>query len=200
MITKNLAVLVLAAGASKRMGTIKQLLPWKGKTMLGHAIELAQNLDLGGMLVVLGAHAERLKPECAIYGAETIANMQWHKGLGSSIACGIKELMDRSADWEAVLIILCDQPLFDVNYFKGMITAFQNQEKNIVATGYDKKAGVPAIFSRKYFKELLLLEKDHGARNIINANKKDIFVIDSHNRNVDVDTIEEYTRLKKVLD
>jgi molybdenum cofactor cytidylyltransferase len=196
----NIAVLLLAAGASNRMGTIKQLLPWKEKTLLGHTIGLAQNLDLGGLLVVLGAHSSKIKPECMLYGADTVENMNWHKGLGSSIACGIKELTERSADWEAVLIILCDQPLFDANYFKGMIMAFQNQDKNIVATGYNKKAGVPAIFSRKYFKELLLLEKDHGARNIINANKKDIFVIDSHNLNVDVDTIEEYTRLKKVLD
>ncbi len=197
MTTKDLAVLILAAGASRRMGSIKQLLPWKGQSMLGHVIQRAEKLQSGSLVVVVGANADKIKAECRHYEADYIENNQWQSGLGSSIACGIKALITRSNAWEAVLILLCDQPLFDANYFQTMISTFQDQGKKIVATRYGQKAGVPAIFGRMYFEALCLLEKDQGAKNIIDLNKKDVFSIDSHYRNLDVDTIAEYTRLRK---
>jgi len=191
---KELAVLILAAGASKRMGaTIKQLLPWKNTTLLGHTIQQARAVS-ANIVVVLGANKAPIK---ATLGKDltVIENPDWKKGMGTSIAIGVNEIAKNSTI-KAVLIVLADQPLLEAGYYLELKENFSKCACSIVATLYDTKNGVPAIFAASLFSELSTLDKDYGARKLMLDYKTNTKAIDPKGNAVDIDTPENYERLR----
>ena len=189
---ENIAVLILAAGASTRMGSIKQLLPWAKTNLLGHAIEQAKNIT-EHVYVVLGANASIIKTNL---DKEVIAilNSDWQHGMGASIAKGILEINNRKL-FENVLIMLSDQPLLDSNYLAKLVKCHQNTTQNICATNYNGKSGVPAIFNKLYFPQLAELNAEYGAKELLRNSVDDTFVIDSNGKAIDIDTPEAYQLL-----
>ena len=155
----TIAVLILAAGASTRMGTIKQLLPWGKTNLLGHAIEQAKNIT-EHVYVVLGANASVIKTTID-KEIVTILNPDWQHGMGTSIAKGILEIANHKPI-ENVLIMLSDQPFLDSNYLSKLVKCHQNRTHKICATNYNGKSGVPAIFNKLYFPQLAELNADYG--------------------------------------
>ncbi len=192
---KELAILILAAGASTRMGEIKQLLPWKGNTMLGHTIMQAKQVS-NAVFVVLGANSEVIE-EKLNQNVTIFKNTNWKDGMGSSIAFGVSQLKRHS--YKAVLIMLADQPFLTADYLMKLKEQFLSFEYDVVATSYPKKNGVPAIFDKTYFSQLELLNKDSGAQHIIKA-ADNIMTIDPKDRAIDIDTIEVYEQLKTKSD
>jgi molybdenum cofactor cytidylyltransferase len=194
---KELAVLILAAGESRRMGAIiKQLLPWKDTTLLGHSIQQAKKIS-DKVFVVLGANKERIKSTLR-KDLTIIENPNWNMGMGTSIAIGVSEIAKNSTI-KAVLLLLTDQPLLEASYFLELKENFSKSECNIVATSYDNKNGVPAIFDASLFSELGTLNKDYGARKIM---RKHIYSLKSVNPNgkaIDIDTPETYEQLKNQI-
>ena len=193
----NIALVILAAGASTRMGRPKQLLPWGQDNLLRHAIKQARSTGLKQILVVLGANAQVIKKNSGRHSVDTVTNPDWEEGLGSSLSYGIQQLSESQQSFRGVLVMLADQPLLDKDYLNELITAFQNREKGIVVTSYGKRVGVPAVFHSRYFERLKVLNKDFGAKEIIQRYKNDMFVVDPKGKAVDVDTWEEYERLWK---
>lgn len=191
----NIAILILAAGASSRMGQIKQLLPWKKTTLLGNAIENAQGIENSDIFVVLGAHSEKIKEGVGIKNVEYVTHTDWEKGLGSSIAYGIRHIVATERLYSGVLIMLCDQPLIDSVYLNTMVDIFVNKGKGIVATAYGNRVGVPAIFDKKYIPELIELREDEGAKKIIGKHKIDVLILKPGGKEIDLDTLEEYKNL-----
>ncbi|MEO0528512.1 MAG: nucleotidyltransferase family protein, partial [Bacteroidota bacterium] len=121
----NIAILILAAGGSTRMGnTIKQLLPWKNTTLLGHAISEAKASNALEVMVVLGAHAHRIRKEINEEEVLTAIHVDWESGLGSSLAFGMRQLWNRNTPLEGVLVMLVDQPLINSDYINRMIALF----------------------------------------------------------------------------
>lgn len=192
---KNIAVLILAAGSSSRMGQPKQLLPWKDTTLLGNAIRNAVALNPKSVIVVLGANAKVIREGIADNKFEVIENLQWKSGLGTSIAAGMNFLLKKKSEFDAVLIVLADQPLIDSDYLNLMITSFYNAPQSIIATSYKNRAGVPALFNSSYFYRLSQLEKDFGAKEIIDQNENDVLTIDPKNKSLDIDTQSEYQNI-----
>lgn len=192
---QNIAVLILAAGASSRMGRTKQLLPWKDTTLLGNAIRNAKASDVGCVAVVLGANAASIQKEIPKNNVEIVENAEWQYGLGSSIACGMKFLLETYPKTKAILTMLADQPLIDAGYLNTMIAAFNQNGKRIIATAYKNRAGVPALFPESYFEKLATLEDDFGARNIINGPYKKVLILDPGRKNLDIDTKSDYENL-----
>lgn len=191
----QIAVLILAAGASTRMGrTVKQLLPWKGTTLLGHAISTAKASKADDVVVILGAQASQLHSMFEMSSVTLLENKQWPLGMGTSIACGIAHLIDHQKKWNGALIMLCDQPMVDVDYLNTLIDTFADNV--IVATDYGERRGVPALFSKAYFHELAELKADYGAREVLQRHREDVIVLDAAGRTVDVDTPEDYKSLK----
>ena len=188
----TIAVLILAAGASTRMGTIKQLLPWAKTNLLGHAIEQAKNIT-EHVYVVLGANASIIK---TTLGKEivTILNPDWQHGMGTSIAKGILEIANHKPI-ENVLIMLSDQPFLDSNYLAKLVKCHQNTTQNICATNYNGKSGVPAIFNKLYFPQLAELNAEYGAKELLRNSVDDTFVVDSNGKAIDIDTLETYQQL-----
>ena len=144
------AMIILAAGQSKRMGTIKQNLPWKRTTLLGHAIEQGLNSVADHVFIVLGSNSEAIISEINSSNITTIYNPNWQAGMGTSIASAMQHLDKNSLHFDAVLITLSDQPLIEYKHYNKLINSLFVNNKKIVATQIDNRAGVPAIFSSQY--------------------------------------------------
>jgi len=195
--SKNtIALLILAAGSSSRMGTPKQLLPWGDTTLLGNAIRNAKTTDISDIYVVLGANATQILEAVHVTGVHFIKNPLWQQGLGTSIASSIQHFNGAGKSYGGVLVMLCDQPLVDADYLNQMITSFRTGEKNIIATAYEKRIGVPALFNNTYFEALAKLNMDYGAKEILRAHKNKLIALDPMGKAVDVDTMDEYEKLK----
>jgi len=194
----NIAVILLAAGASSRLGAIKQLLPWKGTTLLEHSIETISNLNCSDRFVVLGANHNLIKSKIDFSKVKVLVNNEWKLGLGSSIACGANHLLQNGFEVDAVLIILADQPLIDSKYLNSLIDTFEVDEKQIIATSYgNHKKGVPALFDKAYFKELSELNADKGAKTIIDNYSENVTTVNAEHLVFDIDTREDYEKLYK---
>ena len=193
----NIAILLMAAGNSSRMNGIKQLLPWKKSTLLLHAIETIQEVQKEDCYVVLGANYSTILKECNIDALPVtlIRNTHWEKGLGNSIACGVAHILQQNNEYEGVLVCLADQPLINSNYYKQLISVFKLKKHAMVATQYSKNAGVPAIFDKLRSQELLSLDADNGAKQLVMRYTSNINTLDAGNKIKDVDTPEEYKKL-----
>ncbi len=192
----NIAILILAAGTSSRMeNRIKQLLPWGNTTLLRNAIEKAEASIADDYFVILGAHIESIKVAMKLDASKVIYNPNWQNGLGSSIAIGVHHLISTHKMYDAVLIMLADQPLIDTDYLNTMITMRQDNKASIVTTAYKNRSGVPALFGAEYFSELKKLNKGFGAKDIINQYKDAILVMNPDGKEIDIDTWDEYQKL-----
>ena len=195
--TKNIAVVILAAGESSRMRQAKQLLPWGTSTLLGKAIKEALQSNSEKVYVVLGAKAETIQMQFNATDVTWILNKNWKNGMGSSISCAINYLVHLKTDYEGILIMLCDQPLIDADYINKMISTFKRSNKGIVATAYKHSNGVPVLFDKKYLEDLSNLGGNIGAKQIIDHNSKDIIALNPDGKEKDLDTMEEYQQALK---
>ena len=191
----DIAILILAAGASSRMQQCKQLLPWGNTTLLGNSITMARATRAGCILAVLGANADKIAKETDLAGIDHILNPTWESGLGNTLALGASFLVESGRNFDGILVMLSDQPLIDTEYLNLLISRFKEGKKNIIATQYGNGAGVPAIFRSTYFSELLGLNKDFGAKKLLAKYKGDVLRIDPLGKAVDVDTFEDYQKL-----
>ena len=191
--TRNIAIVILAAGESSRMQQPKQLLAWGGTTLLGNAIKVALDSHANDVYVVLGNRSEMIKKENSTFKVQWIYNRNWKRGMGSSISCAIKHILGSKKErYKGILITLCDQPLIDSECLNEMIDTLINGDRGIVATAYNNRSGVPVLFHSKYFEKLSKLDNDLGAKKIIAANLQDVFAIDPKGKEKDLDTTEEY--------
>lgn len=194
---KNIAIVILAAGASSRMGKTKQLLPWKNTNLLTNAIDAATSSDAKKTVVVLGADREKILKE-NLFTVEHVFNPLWSKGMGGSIATGVDYLLSKD-DYDAILIMLADQPLVDSSYINHFLNQFLEDPNTIIASDYGQHLGVPALFGKSYFLQLTKLNSNIGARTIIELNLKHVNAVDIKNKGRDIDTENDYNQLKSTL-
>ncbi|WP_027075823.1 nucleotidyltransferase family protein [Maribacter antarcticus] len=195
--TGNIAVLIMAAGESSRMKGIKQILPWKGSTLLVHTLKTLLRVQKEHLFMVLGANSELIKTESELASKPVtlLKNERWQNGLGSSISFGIDYVLKQQHRFDGILICLADQPLLTSAYYTEMLALFKMSSVPIVATKYPNKSGVPAIFSRELARELIHLDQDYGARYLMSKYKDKMIVLDAGGQIVDIDTPETYTAL-----
>lgn len=193
----NIGVLIMAAGESKRMQGIKQLLPWKNSNLLLETIKNAKNTTMGSVLVVLGANAEHIADECNFKTSDVdyLINPTWHLGLGNSIAFGIKHLCKKEELPQGILICLADQPLITNDYLNVLAETFKQNPKNIIATNYTRKTGVPALFPTKFYTALSQLKGDYGAKELLKTYADETIGINAGNKILDIDTKQDYEQL-----
>jgi molybdenum cofactor cytidylyltransferase len=193
----NIAILILAAGSSSRMGEPKQLLSIKNTTLLGYSIEQAKQSNANKVFCVLGANAEAIEQSIKKYIIEIINNSNYQNGLSSSIKVGIQHIEVKHFD--AVLIMLADQPKVDSNYLNTLIRAFEKNLTQISASSYSGNIGVPAVFPKFYFEQLKNLKGDKGARELLNSHKNAVILF-KNNHLIDIDTKQDYDDLLKSME
>jgi len=192
---KHCAVIILAAGKSGRMGSTKQLLPYNGKTLLEHAADEAKSSEAGSVIVVLGHAADEIIAGTHLSEVHLVKNEDWESGVASSIIAGIKVLIREHPDTDAVLLLVSDQPYIDSALLNQIIARQQESDKPIVACEYDGGLGVPALFHKFLFSQLLALEGDAGAKKLIHQNPDLVASVEFPLGHIDVDTPDAYRNL-----
>ncbi|NCO62660.1 MAG: nucleotidyltransferase family protein [Flavobacteriales bacterium] len=194
----KLAVLILAAGNSSRMGVPKQLLKWKESNLLQHTINTVNELNTENILV-LGAHFNKIKPSIHSGNMVVLFNESWEKGLSHSIVIGVNHIKESLPNMDGILIMLADQPLIDSNYLNEMINLHHQNPNKIICTMYQNgKRGVPAIFNKTYFEDLLQLNDDKGAKELLIKHSKNLILLNGIKHTTDIDTMNDYEMLYKL--
>jgi len=191
--TPHIAILILAAGQSTRMKEhIKQLLPLQKSTLIGKAIEEATASNAKKVFVVLGAFQEEITENIGLSPDDIIYNPNWEQGMGSSLAAGINHIRSSTTSIRGVLVMLADQPLIDATYLNQLIREWLKDSSKIVTTKYAKRSGVPALFGAPYFDNLSQLDKDFGAKHLIEQHSNFIMSVDAKGKELDLDDYQTY--------
>lgn len=187
-------IVILAAGSSSRLGRPKQLLPWHGKNLLQHAVETALEITTQPV-VVTGAHADQLVAAVDANQVQVVYNPEWQQGIASSIRCGLLALLNRTPAPEQVIFMVCDQPFVTSELLLDLINEQQKSGKTIVASAYAGTLGIPALFEKTMFPQLLDLQGDHGAKKLMQQHPDQTAAVSFPQGNIDIDTVEEYEKL-----
>jgi molybdenum cofactor cytidylyltransferase len=184
--------IVLAAGASTRFGSPKQLVRLEGRPLLQRTVANAVDVAGHAVTVVLGAHADELAPLLRHSPASIVINREWSEGIGSSIRAGIARLPP-SAD--AALLLLADQAAVTAEDLRRIIGVWRRQPHCIVAARYESITGVPAIFPRTDYAALAALRGDQGARTLLRGRSDRIVCVALASAAIDIDTPEDLLRV-----
>lgn len=160
----RIAAVILAAGASQRLGQPKQLIQVAGESLLRRTARLAVKAGCAPVWVVLGFAAEQMRPELQGLPVQALTNAHWGRGMASSLRSGVSAAQV-SAD--AVLLLVCDQVRLSADHLRSLLVQHRGGTATITASAYGGRLGVPAIFSARLFSELLEIEGDRGAREVI---------------------------------
>ena len=191
--------ILLAAGGSTRLGRPKQLLAYRGRTLLRHAAEQALASRARPVVVVLGADEARCQQELAGLAATdvvSVPNPDWAVGMGSSIRTGVTALMGHAPDVRGAIILLCDQPLVTAEVLDTLIARHVEAPAATIAAHYAGEPGVPALFPRARFGELAQLDGASGAKRLLRATEASPLVtVPCPGAAIDVDTLADYEAL-----
>ncbi len=187
---------LLAAGGSRRLGYPKQLIRYRARPMILQAVDAAESVTPGRVLVVLGAHSLRLRALLARnYSNLTIINnTSWRDGIASSLRAAINTVPPEAT---GVLVLLSDQPGLGSDSLQRLVAAWQRQPRRAVAAGYGGGLGVPAILPRRVWRQLRELTGDVGAKAVLGNAGSNTMVVNIPEAAFDVDTNEDRRRLER---
>jgi molybdenum cofactor cytidylyltransferase len=185
----ELHAIVLAAGAARRFGTLKQLQPIEGEALLLRVARRAATA-VDHAAVVLGAGAETLAALLAAEPFTLHVNAHWAEGLASSIRTGIAALPRTCA---GAMVVLADQVAIHAEHYAQLAARWREDPQAIVAAHYGGGAGAPAIFPRRLFAALLALEGDLGARTVLREHADHLITLAMPSAALDLDTPADLT-------
>ena len=188
----NLHTVVLAAGASRRFGSPKQLVRFQGQTLLQRVLASANELTASSVTLVLGAHAAEIVATLPPGRATLLINRDWEEGIASSVRAAVRALPGAC---DAVLILLGDQPLVSPAGLERLVNACRRHPRQIIASRYSGITGVPAVFPRWCFNDLCELRGDQGARALITRFGDHVIGLAHPEAAVDIDEPEDLLRL-----
>jgi molybdenum cofactor cytidylyltransferase len=190
-----ISAILLAAGESKRMGRPKQMLAWKGKTLLRHVLENLIHSTVDEIILVLGHEAEAIQKSLTEFQIKIVINPDYQQGMASSLRQGLLAMDPGS---EAFLVVLADQPGIGPEIINQIIHKFQRADprRGIARPVYRGLQGHPVLISVRYLQEALQLQGDVGARQILMNHPEDILEIEADQEGIlkDIDTHEEYQK------
>ncbi|MFD2784753.1 nucleotidyltransferase family protein [Hymenobacter rubripertinctus] len=190
------AIILLAAGASSRLGRPKQLLPYQGQTLLRRAAETAVAAAAGApVVVVTGAQHAVLLPELAGLPVRVVRCAQWQKGMGASLKTGLAELATECWPPAAVIIMLCDQPHVTPALLGQLAATHAATGQPIVASAYAGVSGVPVLFGAQVLPLLRQLPDSAGAAALLKHHPELVATVSFVAGAVDVDTEAQYAAL-----
>jgi molybdenum cofactor cytidylyltransferase len=197
----RVAALLLAAGASRRLGRPKQLAELEGVPLVRRAAQAALGAGASPVAVVLGAEADAVGAVLADLDVVPVLNPAFEEGLASSIRSGLAGLAAGAPACDGVLLLLADQPRADAPALRRLLAGFEEAEgRRIVASAYAGVLGTPAVFPRARFAELAALRGERGARSVIEARRAEVVAVPLPGGELDVDTPEDLERARRDAD
>jgi molybdenum cofactor cytidylyltransferase len=185
--SKNISIIILAAGESRRMGSPKQLADFGGKSLLRHAVETALASTCNSVVVVLGAAHERIVPALDGLPVTIAVNPNWQQGMGTSIQAG---LAAAPPNVDGVILTLGDQPMLTAEHYNQLTDIQTKRNAPVVSARYANTVGVPVLFMRPLFEQLNQLAPDMGCKPVILGNRDTARYLDLPEAEYDVDTPE----------
>ena len=180
----KIGALVLAAGGSARLGQPKQLLQYRGQSLVRRAAEAALNAGCSPVAVVAGERREEIAATLRGLSVMIVPNENWERGIGGSIRVGVEALKSCAA----LIILACDQPHLTVDLIRALVDKHEETNRPIIASAYAGTLGVPALFVHDCFERLLSLDDKQGAKSIILAQPNDVAQVAFPDGAVDIDT------------
>lgn len=182
----RVGAVILAAGASKRLGEPKQLLMLGGETLLEHAVRVANAAGCSPVVVVLGAFVEAIQAGCRLDDAIIVVNEDWAEGIGSSVRAGVRALRDL----DACVVMTCDMPAVTSEHLRTLMSSGE-----VTASSYLGKKGVPAYFPVEVFPTLMKLQGDSGAKDLLQS----ALSVELVGGELDVDTMEDLAGMRTLF-
>jgi molybdenum cofactor cytidylyltransferase len=192
------AAIVLAAGASTRLGQPKQLLQLDGESLLHRTVRIAGEAGCDPIFVVLGYEAERMRQEITDLQPMPVINPDWESGMASSLRCGVEGLMKKTPLPRRVLVLLCDQAKLSAEILSRLIQTSARTNSVITASNYAGRLGVPAIFHESLYPDLLEVKGDQGARAVIMQHVNQTSAVEFSEGAVDIDTPQDLAVLRTI--
>lgn len=184
----SVPAIILAAGASSRLGQPKQLVCYQGETLIERAIRMASESGAAPVIIVLGAHHAQISAVARLDPATAIFNPLWAAGIASSIHAGLNAVERDVPASKGVLILPCDQLRLTAGHLRALLAAFAaREETSITASTYADVLGIPAVFPRAAFPELMALHGDKGARALLLKPPRPVIVVPFAGGEVDID-------------
>jgi molybdenum cofactor cytidylyltransferase len=193
----SVAAVVLAAGGSIRFGKPKQLAIFQGEPLVRRIVTAAKDAGCAPVVVVVGASAGQITPVLAGLPVSIIEHPNWSNGLGSSIAVGVMHATRITPDLDAAILLACDQPFVNAATLRRLVQLHLENGKPIVASAYAETLGIPALFDRSCFGDLLQLRGDTGAKGVILARRHDVAPFNFPAAAIDIDTAPDYEKLNQ---
>ncbi len=187
------ALVLLAAGASQRMGRPKQLLPVAGRPLVRLVAEQALAAPVTSVTVVLGAHAAQIGSSLDGLPVQIVVHDQWERGMGSSLRAGVEAVLAASPETKAVIVALADQPGCSAAHFARLIETHQSTGRTIVASATGAMIGPPVLFAAHWFHRLRQLEGEVGARELLREQRAATASVPLETA-ADLDTPADYER------
>jgi molybdenum cofactor cytidylyltransferase len=166
-----LAAVILSGGASRRMGTPKALLPYRGGTFLEHLLKVTDHPRIGWRRVVLGADAVAIAESVQMPVDEVVINENWEDGQLSSIQAGVRSLPEGT---DGMVLCLIDHPLISREMVNELVERFYEAGQAIVLPVYKGRRGHPVIFAARLYEELLNAPLETGARAVVWAHSEEV--------------------------
>lgn len=193
---RNVGAVILAAGGSTRFGQPKQLLMFRGETLVRRAVVAATEAGCAPVVVVVGESMSAIQAELRETPAIVIENPEWQRGLGASVRRGTGYLLETAPAIDALVLMVCDQPLVEANTLAALMAEQERTRKPIVASSYANTLGVPAVFDRSCFEALGALPDESGAKALIAARPGDVASVPFEAGARDIDTPADFQRLQ----
>lgn len=194
-IAGKLGIVLLAAGASTRLGKPKQLLLYEGNTLFQNGVQVAIDSGVKPIVAVLGANALLLMKQIKNEAVQLVINKNWQEGIASSIRCGLEKLLEICPGATAAIIMVCDQPFVTPKLMNDLAANYLETGKPIIASKYENILGTPALFDQTIFAALLALKGDIGAKKIIMEHVDLVSAVEFPMGNIDIDTGNDYDKL-----
>jgi molybdenum cofactor cytidylyltransferase len=192
-----LAAVILSGGESRRMGSPKALIPYRGRTFLEHLLDAARHPKISPILVVLGPHANEICGQVALDDAIAIVNQDWQQGQLSSIQAAVSHLIIKN-EGDGFVLFLVDHPFISPALVDKLIAEFYRTGRPIVLPTFHGKRGHPVIFARRLFEELLAAPLDKGARTVVWAHAGEVLEVPTEEEGVLMNVNDPET-LRKAL-
>ena len=189
---KRFSAIVLAAGGSSRLGKPKQLIPWRGTTLLSYTIAEIEKSGMRDIILVLGASSEAIQNSIDNKGLRIVINPNWKSGKASSINTGIN-VLDAETEW--AMIFLCDQPYISADLVKCLLKAGQGSQASIIAPDVNGEPSNPVLFKNNTFKAFSELKGEEGGKKLFEQFKMELIPWQDERILMDVDTLEDLQHL-----
>jgi molybdenum cofactor cytidylyltransferase len=183
---------ILAAGESSRFGEPKQLVQFRGRTLLSRAISAATESQCQPIVVVTGSDSATIGAAVNEAAVRVVENRQWRRGIGSSIRAGVQQMIDDAPNIDAIVLLVCDQPFVTGAVVQQLVAIWRATRRPIAASSYCGTVGPPALFDRSCVAELLALKDDMGAKRLILADPTRTAEFPFPEAAHDVDTMSDY--------